>query len=81
MNIYVIWQSYVRGHDTYDSAVVVASTAAKAKKINPSGYKDDKSGSWPSTKYGKKKIKSELIGVAKKKHKEGTIICASFNAG
>ena len=80
MNIYLISQEINNDYDTYDSAVVTAKTAAKAKQIHPGGKREinewDRYGSWA---YEPAQVKAKLIGVSKQT-KEG-IILASFNAG
>jgi hypothetical protein len=74
MNIYRIWQDYVTGYDTFDSAVVVAESEEEARQINPVGYPD--SSGWCDPKY----VQVELIGVAVEGMVKG-IVVASFNAG
>lgn len=59
-------------YDYYDSLVVAAPNHKSAGAIRPSGDK-----SWPSPDY----VKVERIGTASARFKEGTIVCASFNAG
>ncbi len=78
MKLWLIMQCEVRGYDTYDSAVVAATTEDKAKEIHPnitSGW--DHSGSWANSPND---VEVEYLGSAKKGTKEG-VICASFNAG
>ena len=59
--------------DTYDSAVVAASTRKKAKAIEPED--GDKHGWWRP-----EDANAEYLGEAKQGTKSG-VICASFNAG
>jgi hypothetical protein len=78
MKLYLLTQSSVSGWDTYDSAVVVAMTADEAKQIHPSSCANWSSSSWVnSPDY----VTATQIGTANKLQKEGSIICASFNAG
>ncbi len=81
--LYLIEATGSGGYDTYDSAVVVASTAANAKLTHPRG--DDKVvgidtdwGSWPNSV---DKITATRVGEAGPKLKAGEVVCASFNAG
>ena len=73
MNIYKLSQTVNNGYDTYDSAVVVANSekAAREAKLSSSNY------TWAQPA----DITVELIGLALPSYTEGTIICASFNAG
>ena len=74
MNIYKLTQSTCIGHDTYDSAVVVAESEADAVRINPSNGSDG----WPAV--NEDAVTAVYIGIAAKNMKRGVII-ASFNAG
>ena len=96
MRLYLITQEETGGYDTYDSAVVVAPDARKAKRIHPGGRDD-----WESKRQQEslerdmhrwdyeyrcwashpKHVTAEFIGEARGPLKEGTVICASFNAG
>lgn len=69
-----------QGYDTYDSIVVAAYTAAKARQIGPRGHLSLKShsGSWPN---GTQHVESEFIGYASNKLTDGEVVLASFNAG
>lgn len=86
MNLYLISQSERNNYDTYDSAVVVAETPNQAKQIHPNGdkYSEDIKtwekpyGSWATSP---KNVTAQYIGKAKRGLKNGTVICASFNAG
>ncbi|KKL46829.1 hypothetical protein LCGC14_2341660 [marine sediment metagenome] len=86
MNIYLISQNKVRGYDTYDSAVVIAKTAKKARKTHPNQSLSDP---WNKEKQyslglcwanNPKYVTSKLIGKAKVNSEAG-VICSSFNAG
>jgi hypothetical protein len=72
----LISQDVVRGHDTYDSAVVVAESIEQAQNIHPRGK-------WGGYTWAGKPedVKAELIGLCIPPRPVGTIICASFNAG
>ena len=73
MNIYRLSQTVNNGYDTYDSAVVVADSEEAARETK-----------FPSPDYTWAQpadITVELIGIALPSYTEGTIICASFNAG
>jgi hypothetical protein len=73
MNIYRLSQTVNNDYDTYDSAVVVAESEEAARETKPP-YPDY---SWAQPA----DITVELIGIALPSYTEGTIICASFNAG
>ncbi len=82
MNIYLISQKEIVGWDTFDSAVVAALTAKKARETHPS---ESSMGNPWKTRYPcwatiPKKVTAKLIGKAKHNTEAG-IICASFNAG
>lgn len=80
-SLYLISQTKVEGYDTYDSAVVCASTLETAKLIHPSG-KDtllDATAcryTWPAIEY----ISAKYLGESKPGLSVG-VVCASFNAG
>jgi len=73
MNIYRLSQTVNNDYDTYDSAVVVAESEEAARETKPPYAAD----SWAQPA----DITVELIGIALPSYTEGTIICASFNAG
>ena len=80
MNIYLIEQNTNNNYDTFDSAVVAASTEDEARLIHPSGIEnwDGKSrehGEWVNTEM----VAVTLIGLAVN-NKKGVLL-ASFNAG
>lgn len=76
MKLWLISQDVNNNYDTYDSAVVAASDEEAAKKIHP-GKHDSWVGDWASPD----NVKVEYLGMAKPGTKDGTVICASFNAG
>ena len=74
MNIYRLSQTVNNDYDTYDSAVVVASSEETARETElPYSAAD----TWAQPA----DITVELVGIALPSYTEGTIICASFNAG
>lgn len=75
--LYLIEQDVNTDYDTYDSAVVVASSAEEAKKIDL-GHKD-----MFSTWAAPKDVKATRVGkmTSLQNYVGGEIICASFNAG
>lgn len=85
MYLWLISQSKNNGWDTYDSAVVVASTKEVARTVHPRegvlNHDTDNSTSfydWALPEF----VIVQCVGVADRKYtKEGEIICASFNAG
>jgi len=82
MKLYLISQSVANGCDTYDSAVVAARTAKKARKTHPRQFVEDP---WDDTLSGvwatkPEQVTADLIGYAKIGTKAG-VICHSFNAG
>ena len=87
MNLYRISQTVNSDWDTYDSAIVAAPDADKARVMHPNGIKEyrlDRTlpkpfvmGDWVRDQ---SHVTVELIGVAT----EGTqrsVVCSSFNAG
>ncbi|KKL75425.1 hypothetical protein LCGC14_2054960 [marine sediment metagenome] len=82
MNIYFIFQNKVRGYDTYDSAVVIAKTAKKARETHPNQNSLDPWNKAPGLCWAEspKDVTAELIGKAKT-NSEARVICSSFNAG
>ena len=82
MNLYLIFQTYNRDYDTYDSVVVVAESAEIAKRMHPyTGELDDKPdmfsrSDWADPEYVEVVYlgKADIIDERK-------VICASFNAG
>ncbi len=78
MNIYKISQGTVVGLDTYDTAVVVAKSAADARKIHP------ESGAWDGeenvTWAAARDVQAEYVGKAKR-GLQRSVVCSSFHAG
>ena len=81
VNLYLLTQSSVGGYDTYDSAVVAAISAKKARETHPlhrgKFHRDTNYLAWPNTP---DEVNAKFIGKARKGTPAG-IICASFNAG
>jgi len=83
--LYRISQKVNNGYDTYDSAVVVATSEDDARTIHPHAYEnivnDKKYWSNDWVEYNDRhEIKVEYIGVADSEQLRGVIL-ASFNAG
>ena len=82
MNLYKISQNENTNYDTYDTLIVVAKNAEDARSIHP--YPD---GWFPGSAAGaawassSAYVKVTLIGKALNTLEEGTVVCASFNAG
>ena len=87
MKLWLISQNDRDGYDTYDRAVVAATTAEDAAKIHPNGYSSYQPGGesdWPST-YGSwcesaDRVTVRYLGESGDGMEPG-VICASFNAG
>lgn len=86
MNLYRITQEHNLGYDTYDSAIVVAETAEKAKLIHPAGYAPSEQwwlveprphSLWAHPDY----VHAAYVGIAAEGLHAGQVLCASFNAG
>ena len=88
MHLYLIKQNVNRDYDTYDSAVVIASSEEEARTIHPEGYRwanDKWRGGWAidladQTWCNPKHVTVELIGTPTSGD-IGDIIITSFNAG
>jgi hypothetical protein len=84
MKLFKIYQNINRGYDTYDSAVVVADSAAEAQQIHPNSRSGDFSmyDSWVAYP-GLVKVMylGEVVGEPDSDIYPGAIICTSFNAG
>jgi len=77
--LYLIKQNRNDDYDTYDSAVVVAKSAAQAKTIHPKGKPlNEDRGTWTNDPDD---VAATRLGVAGSKLKAGEVVCASFNAG
>lgn len=80
--LWKITQDERTGYDTYDSAVVCATSVEEARRIHPDtvvgwkGYKDGLD-SWATPD----KVTAKKVGVADKSIPLNTVVCASFNAG
>jgi hypothetical protein len=83
MNLYRISQTKNGDYDTYDSAVVAATSADEARHIHPDG-------GMPETRWWEKRecsptwvdpgdVEVEYIGTGPQKNP--TVICSSYNAG
>jgi hypothetical protein len=78
LNIYLITANSFT-YDTFDSAVVIASSEENAKRIHPYGSIDQWGGSsWVTSPDD---VAVQLIGLATKDAVENTVVCNSFNAG
>lgn len=82
MKLWKIFQDANNDYDTYDSAIVAAESAEKAKEIHPYG---DAEGKWWEGRHVREWVKPEYvkveyIGEAAVHIKEGVIL-ASFNSG
>ena len=93
MNIFKIWVDDWLGYDTYDSAIVVASNEKVARHIHPGGEargwndetgrddklwyeSDERLDSWTMPA----NVRVRLVGTTDL-FPEGTVLCASYNAG
>lgn len=97
MNIYMISQTVNNGYDTYDSAIVCASSTKKAMNIHPNGRAICRDGIWykiPRSTYEPNNLQAynddtwcELYNVQVKfigkaaKNLKEGVILSSFNAG
>ena len=83
MNLYLIKQDVNNGYDTYDSAVVIASSAEEAKNIHPEGYRWE-GVKWSGDDWGvwcePDNVTVVLVGQASSGN-IGDVIISSFNAG
>jgi hypothetical protein len=88
MNLYLIKQDTNNDYDTYDSAIVVATSEEEARTIHPAGHRwvseNEKwnakwrvQNSWTNPE----NVEVQLIGTANSDAKAGDVILASFNAG
>lgn len=80
MNIYKIYQNVVGGYDVYDSAVVAALSAEKARFMHPNGKILTDYEGITDTWTAPANVNVEYLGKASRKVKSGVIV-ASFNAG
>ena len=82
MNLYKISQTENTNYDTYDTLIVVARNAEDAQGIHP--YSDGwRAGTATSKAWASSSayVKVVLLGKALNTLEEGTVVCASFNAG
>lgn len=77
--LWLLSQSVDNGWDTYDSAVVAASTEDEARRIHPSGVPREEAECW--TWAHPDFVTVQRIGIADEGVVAGTVVCASFNAG
>lgn len=96
LNIYKIWVDKRLGYDTYDSAIVVAENEEAARHIHPGDSPEDpvegynsKTGRYDKPWYESdclwdwtkpENVNVTLVGTTDL-FPEGTVLCASFNAG
>ncbi len=89
MNIYLISQEHNNRYDTYDSAIVVASSKEEAIRIHPSkarrGFTEDPwldahNNTWVDLRDVDEYISVKFVGSTSI-YSSGTVLCASFNAG
>lgn len=97
LNIYKIWVDDWLGYDTYDSAIVVARDEEVARHIHPAQRDDnlvrdtivrlnvfDKpwyEGDVPNSEWtNPENVNVALVGTTDF-FEEGTVLCASYNAG
>jgi hypothetical protein len=84
MNLYLIKQNVNCDYDTYDSAVVIASSEEEARTIHPDGqrWEDNKwYGCWGLESWCRPEhVEVKLIGTAATGN-IGDVVVRSFNAG
>jgi hypothetical protein len=86
MKLFKILRKDRVGYDEFDSAIVAAQTAEKARKIVPVGnntlthFSENGEGDFTFWTNDIKNVKVEYIGEAKSGQREAVIL-ASFNAG
>lgn len=81
LNLYLLTQDDVQGHDTYSSCVVVAKDEADARKIYPSDFWEPDPWGYTVWASNPDKVIAKLIGVAADDLTEGSVICAAYHAG
>jgi len=77
MKLYLLRQRERTGYDTYDSCVVAAASAARAKNITPTASGRFDSDSWASSA---RTVTAMYLGEARQGMPEGLVL-TSFNAG
>ena len=80
MKLFIIYQQYSDGYDTYDSAVVCAKNEEDAKTIHPGNGEHIQGNSYFGWVDNTDYVTVKYIGTAVKGTERG-VICASFNAG
>ena len=78
MKIYKVWQTDVRGYDTFDSAVIIADEINRAKRISIEELVG-MSELYPAWTRDINKVHATEIGITNRTEEE--IVVASFNAG
>jgi hypothetical protein len=79
MNLYKISQTEKEDYDTYDAAIVAASTEEVARNVHPFvGGWESSVGTWASSPCN---VVVEFIGATTNDYYDGEIILSSFNAG
>lgn len=81
LKLWRISQSVNKRYDTYDSAVVVASSWSRAKACHPAGDSGWESAvnAWAKAP---EQVEAIYLGEAGNTElQEGEVVCASFNAG
>ena len=78
MKLWLISQDSIDGFDSYNSAVVSATTAKKAANMHPDGNGRDLSRDSVDWLTDTEKVQARYLGTTKKGTPEG-VICARFN--
>jgi len=86
MKLFLIYRTEIVGYDEYDSAVVVAADEESAKKIHPREEYANKEWWKEDMEYNSwvipEKVNVSYLGICESgDYKEGSVVCASFNAG
>lgn len=86
--LYLISQSVNDNYDTFDSAVVCATSELAACYIHPRKMENDHEWWLDDNRYGfistwarPNEVQAQYIGEAAEGIKPGTVLCSSFNAG
>lgn len=79
--LWLISQTTNTKYDTYDSAVVAASTEEIARNTHPSGDQSDFVSHWARTWVPANEVTVEYLGTTERCLKDGEIVLSSFNAG
>lgn len=75
--LYLLSQEANSNYDTYDSAVVVATSVDKARLIQPPHEPCSEMSTWTTPE----NVNVKYLGIASTRLKNNCIICSSFNAG